>query len=106
MATRERSLHGGHVFVVKPEVIERLGVEASVVELKPSPAEAAATLKAEKVAAAAEAAASTAAAAAAASAGGDDNGGASTPGSGRKVGGCVSGDRSPCGLMALSVELL
>ena len=75
--------------MVKPEVIESLGVEASAIELKPSPAEVAAAtaaLKAEKAAAAAEAAA---AAAAAGGSGGEDGGVSTPPGSGRKVGALV-----------------
>ena len=78
MATRERSLHGGNVFVVRSEVIERLGVEASAVELKPSPAE---------VAAAAAAAAAATAAASVADGGdvGCGEGGVTTPGSGEQV---------------------
>lgn len=74
MATRERSLHGGTVFVVNPEVIERLGVETSAVELKPSQAEVAAAAVALKAEKAAESAAAV-----------DDDGVNTTPG-GTKVG--------------------
>lgn len=43
VSTRERSIRGGTVFVVRQDVMERLGVEStSTVELKPSPAEIAA----------------------------------------------------------------
>lgn len=43
VSTRERSIRGGTVFVVRQDVMERLGVEpTSTVELKPSPAEIAA----------------------------------------------------------------
>ena len=88
VATRERSLHGGNVFVVRDEVIERLGVEASAVELKPSPAEVAAAVAAAAAAAAAATATAAAATAASAPAGGDagnGEGGVTTPGSGEKV---------------------
>lgn len=91
IATRERSLHGGSVFVVRDEVIESLGVEASKVPLKPSPAALAAlaaSAAATASAAAAAAAAATAAAAASVFPMGDDgggDGGVTSPGSGDKV---------------------
>ncbi|CAM9343973.1 unnamed protein product [Ectocarpus fasciculatus] len=98
MATRERSLHGGTVFVVNPEVIERLGVETRAVELKPSQAEAAAAAAALK----AEKAAESAAAAAAAAAAGDDDGVNTTPGGGPKT----TGDKSKIAPLPGQLSLL
>lgn len=52
ISTRERSVHGGFVFVVAATVLEDLKLEKEDVPLKPSPAEAAAIASAAAAAAA------------------------------------------------------
>lgn len=42
IATRERSLHGGHVWVVRHAVLDQIGADKEDVPLKPSAAEVAA----------------------------------------------------------------